>query len=577
MNAFTVYFKYVFEEKKLYIPFLVFLVISVTFGNLVPLTYELLVEIIQKGEFERFHEPLLLITGAFLFSAVANYIMEWLLIHLYWRVYKDMKTEAVYKLLEHDHAYHASKSSGKLVTKINRLGNALFSFFYIFNTWVFRGVLDIIIPVILIYSISAIVGLSVLGVIIVWAVLMFFLVRWSLQHYEKKLHEPEEAETGVLVDNLAGFGTVKAFAKEEFEKKRYKDAVARVENTDYKVDLTYRIINIAINTVSLLIIVVSVFLIMELVESKEMSLGQAVVIIGFVFQFTGKLFGLVYDSRSVFKGYTDFSSFAEILQEKPEVNDPVNPVILKNPKGEIKFNDILFKYEESVAVKDLNLTINSGQTVALVGPSGAGKSTMIKLLLRYYDVDEGQILIDGVNIRDMNQKNLRDIIGLVPQDPVMFNNTILYNVGYSLDNPTEEQVESACKAAQIHDFILTLPDRYKTVVGERGVKLSGGQRQRLAIARMILKNPKIVIFDEATSMLDSESESLIQKAFSELSKDKTVIIIAHRLSTIVRSDKIIVVNGGAIEQSGSHQDLISAEGLYKKLWDIQSGGFIPTG
>ncbi|MDQ6985920.1 MAG: ATP-binding cassette domain-containing protein [Candidatus Dojkabacteria bacterium] len=224
--------------------------------------------------------------------------------------------------------------------------------------------------------------------------------------------------------------------------------------------------------------------------------------------------------------------------------------------------------------------MKSEETIAFVGTSGGGKSTLTRLLMKYYDVWKGGIEIDGVNIKDLSNKDLREIIGLVPQEPVLFNRSVYYNVGYALDDihdldnlGNKEIIIEACKKAKIHDFIMTLKDGYETKVGERGLKLSGGQKQRIAIARVLIKNPKVVIFDEATSMLDSESEKLIQEAFTVLSQNKTVIIIAHRLSTITHCDNIFVIENGSVAESGTHKELLSDSKIYKNLWDIQSGGF----
>lgn len=255
-----------------------------------------------------------------------------------------------------------------------------------------------------------------------------------------------------------------------------------------------------------------------------------------------------------------------------EIKDPSNPLKLKKVSGEIRFDNVTFSYLEGKkeAVKNIDLAIREGQSVALVGRSGGGKTTIIKLLMRFYDVDKGKITIDGVDISKLTKSHLRSFIGIVPQEPVMFNNTVSYNLSYGKTGSSKKELVAASKIANLHDFIKTLPKKYNTNVGERGVKLSGGQKQRLAIARMVLSDPDIVIFDEATSQLDSENETLIQGALWKVIKNKTTIIIAHRLTTAMRADKIVVMDKGKIIEEGSHLSLLAKKkGVYRHLWDLQ--------
>ena len=252
--------------------------------------------------------------------------------------------------------------------------------------------------------------------------------------------------------------------------------------------------------------------------------------------------------------------------------DPANPVFKKHVGGEVKFNHVQFAYGNRIknAINDVDLEIKKGESVALVGRSGSGKTTLVKLLMRFYDINEGSITIDGINIKDFTKDTLRDFIGMVPQEPILFNNTVAYNIGYGKDKTNLSEIREAAKIANIDDFIESLPKKYETEVGERGVKLSGGQKQRLAIARMILSDPDIVVFDEATSQLDSESEKLIQDAFWKARAGKTTIIVAHRLSTIMRADKIVVMEHGKIKEVGNHKSLLAKkDSLYSHFWNLQ--------
>ena len=282
--------------------------------------------------------------------------------------------------------------------------------------------------------------------------------------------------------------------------------------------------------------------------------------------------------RSFYEALADSNEMTEILTTPHEVEDAPGAKLLKIKSGGIEFQNVNFKYEQAANVlQNFNLQIAPGERVALIGPSGGGKSTIVKLLMRFTDVQGGEILIDGQNIAKVTQDSLRQNISLVPQEPMLFHRTLMSNIRYGKPGASDEQVIEAAKLAHAHEFISKLPQGYKTFVGERGIKLSGGERQRVAIARAILKNAPILVLDEATSSLDSESEHFIQDALKNLMENKTVIVIAHRLSTIMQMDRIIVLENGKITEQGKHEELIKAkEGTYQKLWQIQAGGFSPV-
>lgn len=310
-------------------------------------------------------------------------------------------------------------------------------------------------------------------------------------------------------------------------------------------------------------------------QAGEVTIGDFALVQAYLIAASHQLWGFNRTIRGIYEAIADASEMVEIMQTPYDVKDPLVPKPLTITNAEVSLTNVLFNFNETRTVlPDLSITISGGERVAFVGPSGAGKSTIVKLLLRLHDVTSGAITIDGINIAHVRQQELRSAIGFVPQEPVLFHRTLMDNIRYGRMDATDEEVMSAAKQAHCHEFIDQLPEKYQTYVGERGVKLSGGERQRVAIARAILKNAPILILDEATSSLDSESEQYIQEALEVLMKGKTVIVIAHRLSTIMRMDRIVVIEEGRIIDSGTHRELLSKEGLYKKLWSIQAGGFL---
>lgn len=305
------------------------------------------------------------------------------------------------------------------------------------------------------------------------------------------------------------------------------------------------------------------------------TIGDFVLIQSYLMTVFDRLVMINHQLRRVYDAFADAGAMAYILELPHQIADKKKAKALQVTEGAIAFSDVEFHFHaDRPILQHFNLAIRAGERVALVGPSGAGKSTITKLLLRFHDVNSGEVLIDGQNIAHVKQDSLREAVSYVPQEPVLFHRTLMENIRYGRRDATDEEVIAAAKQAHCHEFISKLPLGYDTYVGERGVKLSGGERQRVAIARALLKGAPILLLDEATSSLDSESEALIQDALSVLMKGKTVIVIAHRLSTILSMDRIIVIEGGQVVAEGTHQELLSQGGLYQKLWNIQAGGFL---
>lgn len=399
-----------------------------------------------------------------------------------------------------------------------------------------------------------------------------FLIKNNIKA-RKYFNDSEDEISEIIVDNLINFETVKLFAKEKWEQKRLLTSFEDWLKKLWGYSMSFRVINLTVGGLGNIGLAVILILGMKFMAANKITMGEYIMVLSFITMFYYRFFELIYTFREVAKHTVDMEKYLAILDEKEKVKDPKSAITLEKIKGELNFKNINFTYPKNKnrAVKDINLIIKPGQSVAFVGHSGTGKTTLVKLLMRFYDPTDGEILLDGVNIRKLKKSHLRSFMGVVPQEPIMFNKSIKYNIAYGIDDVSDEAIMAAAKLANLDDFIESLPKKYETNVGERGVKLSGGQKQRLAIARMILKNPEIIIFDEATSQLDSESEKLIQDAFWKAAEDKTTIIIAHRLSTIIRAEKIVVMEKGEIKEIGSHRQLLADENsLYSKFWRLQS-------
>ena len=306
------------------------------------------------------------------------------------------------------------------------------------------------------------------------------------------------------------------------------------------------------------------------VLSDDMKLGDITAVTLVMSQLYRPLNILGFAYREIKQALTDLENMFSLMDRKPEIEDKPDAKPIASGAGRVEFSNVDFHYEaDRPILKDVSFTIEPGQTVAIVGPTGAGKSTLSRILFRFYDISSGQVLVDGEDIQAVTQDSLRRILGIVPQDTVLFNDTLGYNIGYADPTASQAEIEAVARDAQIHDFIMSLPKAYDTIVGERGLKLSGGEKQRVAIARALLKNPTILILDEATSALDSTTEGEIQQALDRIASERTTLVIAHRLSTIVNADQILVMEDGRIKERGRHEDLLKTKTLYAQLWAQQ--------
>ncbi|HET9045685.1 MAG TPA: ABC transporter ATP-binding protein/permease, partial [Casimicrobiaceae bacterium] len=389
-------------------------------------------------------------------------------------------------------------------------------------------------------------------------------------HFRREMNELDSKANTRAIDSLLNYETVKYFGNEEWEARRYDESLQRWEKAAVKSQTSLSGLNIGQSS----IIAIAVTLIMwratvGVVEGK-MTIGDLVMVNAFMLQLYVPLnfLGVIY--REIRQALADMERLFGLIDEHAEITDKPGAAPLVVDGAAVRFEHVDFYYERDRQILfDVSLAIPAGHNVAVVGPSGSGKSTLGRLLYRFYDVASGRITIDGQDIRDVQQASLRASIGIVPQDTVLFNDTIEYNIAYGRPGATHDEIVAAARMAQIHDFIAKLPQRYDTPVGERGLKLSGGEKQRVAIARAILKNPAILIFDEATSALDSKSEKAIQAELREIARDRTTLTIAHRLSTIIDADEIVVLDAGRIVERGTHVALLDADGVYARMWRLQ--------
>ncbi len=405
--------------------------------------------------------------------------------------------------------------------------------------------------------------------LLIYIVFTVLVTEWRT-HFRRTMNDLDSKANVRAIDSLLNYETVKYFGNEEYEARRYDEGLQRFERAAVQSQNSLSLLN----TGQSLIIATAVTLILWRatlgVIAGTMTLGDLVLVNAFMIQLYIPLnfLGVIY--RELKQSLADIERMFALLDENREVADSPEALALQVDRAELQFKHIDFSYEAKRQILfDVDFHVAAGTTTAVVGHSGSGKSTLARLLFRFYDVDRGAILIDGQDIRDVTQTSLRQAIGIVPQDTVLFNDTIAYNIAYGKPGAEQFEIEAAARAAYIHDFILSLPDGYQTMVGERGLKLSGGEKQRVAIARTLLKNPKILVFDEATSALDSQAEQAIQAQLKDIARNRTTLVIAHRLSTIADAHQILVMSQGRIVERGTHAELLAARGVYADMWERQ--------
>jgi len=466
--------------------------------------------------------------------------------------------------------YHLERRTGGLSRAIER-GTAGIDFllsFMLFN--VVPTVFEILLVCTILWRLFNWTFAAVtLATIILYIGFTFSITDWRVR-FRREMNERNSEANTKAVDGMLNFETVKYFANEEHEAQRYDAALRAYERAAVRSETTLTLLNLGQGTIIATGLVAIMILAARGIAAAEMTVGDFVLVNAYLIQLYTPLnfLGMVY--RNIKQSLTDLEQMTALLAVKPEIEDRPGAPALIVRRGSVAFRRVDFRYDfRRPILSDVDFQILPGATIAIVGPSGAGKSTTARLLFRFYDVDSGAIEIDGQDIRTVTQHSLRRAIGVVPQDTVLFNDTIYYNIAYGRPGATRGEIEEAARHAHIHDFIMGLPDGYQTMVGERGLKLSGGEKQRVAIARVILKAPQILVFDEATSALDTKTEREIQASLAEVSADRTTLVIAHRLSTIVDADEILVLDNGRIVERGRHRELLLRRGVYAAMWTRQ--------
>ncbi len=478
------------------------------------------------------------------------------------------------QVLEHLHTlslrFHLERKTGAISRDLERgtrsvstmMNFMVFSFIPIFVEFS-------LVAIILLVNYDGIFALITFGTILVYALFTVAISNWRINYRHSMNRLDSEANTQAF-DSLINYETVKYFNNEQLELGRYDNTLSEWEGKAVKSQTSMSVLNFGQSAIIAIGVTIIMFFAANQVVEDRMSIGDLVMVNAFMLQLFIPLgaLGMIY--RQFKYTLADMDLVFKLLSKTPEIQDVDEAGDLVVEKGEVQFKNVHFAYQNDRKIlMGIHFTVPAGKTVAVVGHSGAGKSTLARLLFRFYDVGEGQVLIDGNDVREVTQSSLRKSIGIVPQDTVLFNDTIHYNIQYGNLNASDAQVREAAAMAHIDEFIESLPDAWETKVGERGLKLSGGEKQRVAIARAILKRPAILVFDEATSSLDSTTEQAIQRTLKQISATTTTLVVAHRLSTVVDADEILVMGQGDIIERGSHAELIQKNGEYRRMWELQ--------
>jgi ABC-type transport system involved in Fe-S cluster assembly fused permease/ATPase subunit len=539
----------------------------------VPLVLRDVVDALDRSSLNGLALPVVLLLGygsLRLASSLFNELRDAVFARVRYGAMRRISTRVLGQLQGLSLRYHLERRTGAVTRDLERGTRSLSN---ILNYLVFNilpaGAELILVAIILLSHYSFLFTLVTLSTVVVYVAFTFAVTEWRM-HYRHRMNALESEANMQAVDSLINYETVKSFGNEPLEVHRYEHTLTDWEEAAVRSQTSMSVLNFGQGAIIAVGVTVIMFLAADGVATGTMSLGDLVMVNAYLLQLflPLNLLGIVY--RQMKYSLADMDLMVRLLDREPEIRDLPGAQKLRLERGRVCFEHVGFHYSADRRIlENVDFCIEPQHKVAVVGPSGAGKSTVVRLLLRFYDVSQGRVSIDGVDIREVTQKSLREQIGIVPQDTLLFNDTILYNIRYAKPEATVEDTVQAAQMAHIHDFIGSLPKGYDTVVGERGLKLSGGEKQRVAIARAILKRPRILVFDEATSSLDSRTELAIQETLRELSAHHTTLVIAHRLSTIVDADLILVLDRGRIVERGDHRQLLGKQGLYWRMWLLQ--------
>ncbi len=582
-KAFTtikIYWSHIGKRKVVFFAVAICIMAASVFEAIVPIYFKRVIDVISAPgvRAEIFHSALIL-----LLIAAGLSFLRWALwriaiildIRIVSRLIAEMNNASFKHLHLQSFSFFTDNFSGSLVKKVNYFTRA----FETITDNFFWNLLPMIVEMAVIVSVlvyrNLAMGLATLIWLAIFFTLNFFFATWKYK-FDVMETEAISKTTGFLSDTITNFSSIKLFNGHKRENRSFADLT---EDTRKKMQYAWSTEELFNGTSSLLMVFLEFGLLIfavRLWRNGSFTPGDFVLVQSYVIMIIGQSWQFGRMVRTFYRSFSDAEEMTTLLQTVPDILDHPGAKELEVKDGAIEFKEVVFCYHETRKIlSDFNLRIKAGEKIALIGPSGAGKTTVIKLLLRNFDLTGGKILIDGQNIAAVTQESLWKNISLVPQDPVLFHRSLKENIRYGRPGASEAEIIKASKMAHCHEFIEDLPEGYDTFVGERGIKLSGGERQRVAIARAILRNAPILVLDEATSSLDSESEGLIQDALEKLMKEKTVIVIAHRLSTIRKMDRIIFIDEGKIKEEGTHEELEKKpNGLYRHLWELQAGGFM---
>lgn len=537
----------------------------------IPAFYEKIIDGLEQGSA---YLPLWILL-AYGFGRLLQQLFSELRDILFAKVSQRAQRSAALDVFRHLHSlslqFHLNRQTGGLSQKLSRGLRAMqFSLgFLLFN--IVPSIFELLMVAgVLLYRFDPVYAIIVVSSVVLYVVFTLAITEWRL-HYRKQMNQAENKSSSFSVDSLLNYETVKYFRRERSEANRYDQLLASYEKSALASQSSLSVLNLGQSAIIATGLVIITFLAVDDVEQGNLTIGSFVLINSYLIQLYLPLNFLGFVYRELKQSFLDMENMFQLKTEVNEVQEPDNPKELSGSIDSIDFKSVDFSYgDERKILKNLSFSVKSGQSLGVVGPTGSGKSTIGRLLFRFYDVNGGSIELNKVNIKDIEQEKLRSKIAMVPQDTIMFNNTLRYNISYGLEDASDEEIRHALKISCLDEFISQLPDGLDTLVGERGLKLSGGERQRVALARVCLLKPDIIVFDEATSALDSETESIVQNYIMEYFSHSAKIIIAHRLSTIVAADNILVLNNGKQEETGTHEELLNKGGIYASLWFQQS-------